>query len=61
MNQNLSWWIELAVRWTHVFAGIMWVGATYYFTWLDGRFVELESRSGKTIKGPLDLDFLFNR
>jgi uncharacterized membrane protein len=22
----------------HVFAGIMWVGATYYFTWLDRRF-----------------------
>ena len=47
MNQNLSWWIELAVRWTHVFAGIMWVGATYYFTWLDGRFVELEEKAKK--------------
>jgi uncharacterized membrane protein len=35
-------WIELALRWTHVFAGIMWVGTTYYFTWLDGRFSELE-------------------
>jgi len=47
MNQNLGWWIELAVRWTHVFAGIMWVGATYYFTWLDGRFVELEEKAKK--------------
>jgi len=31
-------WLNLAFRWTHVFAGIMWVGATYYFTWLDRRF-----------------------
>lgn len=38
--------IHLLLRWTHVFAGILWVGTTYYFTWLDGRFSELESESG---------------
>ena len=37
--------IEIILRWAHVFAGIMWVGATYYFTWLDGRFVELEKKN----------------
>ena len=42
MDFHLNEFIELALRWAHVFAGIMWVGATYYFTWLDGRFVELE-------------------
>ncbi len=35
-------WCNLLLRWTHVFAGILWVGTTYYFTWLDGRFSELE-------------------
>jgi uncharacterized membrane protein len=40
-------WLELGLRWGHVFAGIMWVGATYYFTWLDGRFVELEEKAAK--------------
>jgi uncharacterized membrane protein len=35
--------LHLLLRWTHVFAGILWVGTTYYFTWLDGRFSELES------------------
>jgi uncharacterized membrane protein len=35
-------WLNLAVRWFHVFAGIMWVGQTYYFTWLDGQFTRLE-------------------
>ena len=38
-------WLELALRWTHVFAGIMWVGTTFYFTWLDGRFTELEQQT----------------
>lgn len=47
MSNDLHWWIELAIRWAHVFAGIMWVGATYYFTWLDGRFTELEERAKK--------------
>jgi len=47
MNPDLNNWIELALRWAHIFAGIMWVGATYYFTWLDGRFVELEEKAAK--------------
>ena len=38
MNYTLQEWLNLALRWIHVFAGIMWVGATYYFTWLDRRF-----------------------
>jgi uncharacterized membrane protein len=37
----------LLLRWTHVFAAIMWVGATFYFTWLDGRFTELEENANK--------------
>jgi uncharacterized membrane protein len=37
-NYTLQEWLNLALRWVHVFAGIMWVGATYYFTWLDRRF-----------------------
>jgi len=45
MNPHLNEWLELALRWAHVFAGIMWVGTTYYFTWLDGRFADLEEQS----------------
>ncbi len=39
---ELSEWLNLLGRWFHVFAAIMWVGSTYYFTWLDGRFQEEE-------------------
>ncbi len=42
MTFDWNEWLQIAARWIHVFAGIMWVGATYFFTWLDGRFVELE-------------------
>jgi uncharacterized membrane protein len=34
---NTSEWINLFLRWTHVFSAILWVGTTYYFTWLDGQ------------------------
>jgi len=47
MNPVLKEWLELALRWAHVFAGIMWVGATFYFTWLDGRFEELAKEPEK--------------
>ena len=31
-------WLNLGLRWFHVFAAIMWVGQTFFFTWLDRRF-----------------------
>lgn len=30
-------WLNLVFRWAHVFSAILWVGSTYYFTWLDGQ------------------------
>ena len=32
---NFHEWLNLIVRWVHVFAGILWIGATYHFAWLD--------------------------
>lgn len=37
MDFNLREWLNLAMRWIHVFAGILWIGQTYFFTWLDGQ------------------------
>lgn len=28
-------WLNLAVRWLHVITGIAWIGASFYFVWLD--------------------------
>jgi uncharacterized membrane protein len=42
MDFNLSEWLNLIARWVHVFAAILWVGTTYYFTWLDGQLRAME-------------------
>ena len=48
INPTLSEWLNLLFRWVHVFAGIMWVGTTYYFTWLDARLSEEEKAVANT-------------
>ncbi|MEP6568760.1 MAG: urate hydroxylase PuuD [Acidobacteriota bacterium] len=48
INPTISEWLNLIFRWVHVFAGIMWVGTTYYFTWLDARLTEEENAVANT-------------
>ncbi len=48
LDPTLSEWLNLIFRWIHVFAGIMWVGTTYYFTWLDARLTEEEKAYANT-------------
>jgi uncharacterized membrane protein len=48
ISPTLSEWLNLIFRWVHVFAGIMWVGTTYYFTWLDARLSEEEKAVANT-------------
>src|SRR5581483_2853316 len=38
MSYLIREWLNLGLRWFHVFAAIMWVGQTFFFTWLDRRF-----------------------
>ena len=28
-------WLGLLLRWLHIIAGIAWIGASFYFVWLD--------------------------
>jgi len=48
LDPTLNEWLNLLFRWVHVFAGIMWVGTTYYFTWLDARLSEEEKAVAST-------------
>lgn len=45
MDFSIREWLNLGVRWFHVFAGILWVGQTYYFTWLDAQFTRAEKQT----------------
>ena len=54
INPTLSEWLNLILRWVHVFAGIMWVGTTYYFTWLDARLSE-EEKAARATAGPAQI------
>ena len=47
MDFSVREWLNLSLRWIHVFAGIMWVGQTYYFTWLDGQFSRIERQASR--------------
>jgi uncharacterized membrane protein len=48
IDPTISEWLNFIARWIHVFAGIMWVGTTYYFTWLDARLIEEEKAVANT-------------
>jgi uncharacterized membrane protein len=54
IDPTISEWLNLIFRWVHVFAGIMWVGTTYYFTWLDARLSE-EEKAVANAGGPAQI------
>lgn len=35
MENYLLDWLQLGVRWLHMIAGIAWIGASFYFVWLN--------------------------
>ncbi len=35
MEAHLHMWLELLVRWAHFIVGIAWIGASFYFNWLE--------------------------
>lgn len=42
MDADIVPWLELALRWLHVITGIAWIGASFYFVWLDGNIRKVE-------------------
>jgi uncharacterized membrane protein len=44
----VSDWANLLLRWLHLFAGILWIGQTWLFMWLDRRLEDaLENPGGQ--------------
>ncbi|MFM9937674.1 MAG: urate hydroxylase PuuD [Novosphingobium sp.] len=42
---SIDWaeWLNLAIRWFHLTAGIAWIGSSFYFVWLDNHLVPPKS------------------
>ena len=32
-------WLNLLLRWLHLIVGIAWIGASFYFVWLDNSLI----------------------
>jgi len=50
MEQYLLDWASLAARWAHIVVGIAWIGASFYFIWLDDK---LEAAANPDLAGEL--------
>jgi len=54
MAAYLYEWLGLIVRWFHVIAGVAWIGASFYFVWLDNHLMDPPDwKKKKGIKGDL--------
>ncbi len=54
MENYILEWLSLIFRWLHVVTGIAWIGASFYFIWLDNQLEKPpEWKSKKGIKGDL--------
>ncbi len=45
-------WLSLVVRWTHIIAGIAWIGSSFFFMWLDAH-LEQPAPDKKEVEGEL--------
>lgn len=43
MGAELTEWLNLAIRWFHLTAGIAWIGSSFYFVWLDAHLTPPKS------------------
>lgn len=52
MSVDILAWLNLGIRWLHVIAGIAWIGASFYFVWLDNN-LRPPKVGGKGVHGEL--------
>ena len=37
IEAHIHEWLNLVVRWIHMVTGIAWIGASFYFNWVEGQ------------------------
>ncbi|MPQ65855.1 MULTISPECIES: urate hydroxylase PuuD [unclassified Pseudomonas] len=46
MQAHLMEWLNLSVRWIHMITGVAWIGASFYFVWLENNLNRVNPRDG---------------
>ncbi|WP_443191608.1 urate hydroxylase PuuD [Pseudomonas indica] len=46
MDAHLTEWLNLGIRWIHMITGIAWIGASFYFVWLENNLNRSNPREG---------------
>ena len=46
MDPHITEWLNLTVRWVHMIVGIAWIGASFYFVWLENHLDRSNPREG---------------
>ncbi|WP_137885324.1 urate hydroxylase PuuD [Pseudomonas sp. 2FE] len=46
MEAHLIEWLNLSIRWVHMITGIAWIGASFYFVWLENNLNRVNPREG---------------
>lgn len=46
MEAHLHMWLALLVRWAHFIVGIAWIGASFYFNWLENHLERQNKADG---------------
>ena len=46
MEAHLHEWLNLSIRWVHMITGVAWIGASFYFVWLENNLNRSNPRDG---------------
>ena len=46
MEAHFTEWLNLGIRWIHMITGIAWIGASFYFVWLENNLNRSNPRDG---------------
>lgn len=46
MDAHLTEWLNLGIRWIHMTVGVAWIGASFYFVWLENNLNRSNPREG---------------
>ncbi|VVN66017.1 urate hydroxylase PuuD [Pseudomonas fluorescens] len=46
MEAHLLEWLNLSIRWVHMITGVAWIGASFYFVWLENNLNRVNPKAG---------------